>query len=479
MRRPGRCVAAFVCLVAGASGVMTPAVAARAPAREPALSAVPHLASSTVAPGAPGRQGADTSDRSKPRPRTVRRSYGQGPVRTVPGRAYTVVFHGRAGDRVRLAPFDGTTHGWLSARQVRLTGPHGKRLVVGPSGFARLMRTGTHRLTFTATTAQAQLVRQLLVTGAPGRTVARPARRGHQYAVEVRVPRTGARRVEVGEFERALFRGRLLGEPDDIRLGEDVLLLPGHPLLYDRLVWGRGPAHAAQRLRLLKEAGQGVRVASANLTALAPHVDGASVPLPATGPGAVLRLGGATADTLPGRLVDVRRPALGWEVVAVGPDDFAAAGSGTGLVQAAPGGETAVLLLPWWDRGRDSRVGLASLVLHGATLQRDGARVGVPLSPDGRRVLVPVAPEGTGSRDARVVVDSAPAGAWRVDAGVLVATPYPRGCNGCGETDRASLEQVGTSGHFRSAGRTSWVLVSPLAGQRSGELVVGVVQDPG
>src|SRR4051794_29791759 len=73
------------------------------------------------------------------RVRVVHREYGDGPVRVGTAAAVTVSFHGRPGDRVRLAGSSGCP--------VSLRGPRGDRPAMMPDGFWRLAGRGVQTFT--------------------------------------------------------------------------------------------------------------------------------------------------------------------------------------------------------------------------------------------------------------------------------------------------------------------------------------------
>lgn len=456
------------CLVAG---VLSAPVAATATVQFESVAQTPRAAVAGVA----------QEPTAKPKRKRVRRAYGKAPVRTVPGRSYAVVFKGRRGDLVRMAPMGAAgRHGWFGPRQVRLVGPGGKRIAPGKVGFHRLRARGTYRFRFTATTKRTHLVKVVAIQAAPDRRVTRRAKRGIQYALDVRVPETGARLVAAQAFDRAVLGGRLLEEPPELRSGDDVLLVPGGPVLLDHVEWSDGAARSGQRLRALRPVGARLRVRSDDLPVLTPEVDGAPVSLPRSAAGAVVTVTADRAADLAAGLLDVRLPVeSGWSVLALAPQGQL--DSGAGLVRTSPSETTTLVLLPGWTRNDDDQVSLGSLALHPERVERDGPSVTVPVAEDGRRVLVPVSPEEDEerSRAARLVVSGAPEGPWRAEAGVLVTPVYPRGCNGCGESDTVRLESLGTSEWaFISGGRDTWVLLTASGEERTGDFDVAVVRDP-
>lgn len=443
-----------------------------------------------AAPPPPGNGGAATSaDRfvgtttKVPARTNVRRAYGQGPVRTVPGRTYSVVFKGRKGDVVRLSPVDGSGwHGWFRARGSRLVDARGRTVRTGVSGFARLPRKGSYRFRFTATTTRTQLVKQVRRSAKPGQGVTGRARRGHQYAVDLRVPEWRANKVTfgAGEIDRGVYRGKRLGDPEDLWIGDDLLLLPDQPLIRDGLRWTRHSARGGELLRVLLPAGAPARVRAAELGERLPRPDGRVHDLPSAGPGVVVLLQEYLHAGLPGRFVDLEiSDPTGWDVLALGPEGWLEQGSG--LVRAPNEGVATLILLRRPDASPTSTLRLSSLVVHDdEEVVVDGPRVKVPFSADGRRVLVPVR-AGTGDTGpTQLVVDAVPAGAWSVTAGRLTSPRHPRGCNGCGENDRVWLEEVGTSESWFNllSSERSWLLLTPLGGQHAGELSVGLVRRP-
>ena len=448
------------------------------------------LASPSVhaAPPPPGNDGAGTSvDRFEgaatraPARKQVRRAYGQGPVRTVPGRRYAVVFKGRKGDVVRLSPVSGHQHGWFDPGGSRLVGPKGRTVKPGASGFVRLPRKGTYRFRFTATTTRTQLVKRALRSARPGTVVAERARRGYQYVVDVRVPGARARQVtfDGSAIERAFLRGKELEDPEDIWFHDDLLLVPGQRLVRDGLRWSDVPARGGDLLRVLLPAGEKVDVRAADLGERTLRVDGPAVDLPTTGPGVVVKVPASATRDLPGGFLDVLHsaPPLGEAVLAYGPDGRLDQGSG--LVSVPATGETTLLVLR--DSGTTASapatLRLSSLAAAGQEVVLDGPAVQVPVSADGRRVLVPVRAETDDLT--QLVVEGAPAGGWTATAGMLTSPLYPRGCNGCGELDRVSVDQLGTSGWwFRPTRGRPWVLLSPLEGQRTGTFSVRLVRAP-
>lgn len=411
-------------------------------------------------------------------PTRVHRAYGERAVRTVPGRSYVVVFRGRAGDLVRMAPKGpGGQHWWLEPGRSRLVGPGGGRLRANALGFSRLRVNGVHRFRFTAASRRTQLVKLAAVRARPGGRVARPAARGIQRAVDVRVPRSGARFVEWDWCDRGALAGRALPWPDDldVALSCDVTLVPGAPLLLDELEWSPSPARPGQRLRLLQSVGERLRVRAEDLPVVSPEVDGAAVPLPTSGAGAVLTIEPGQATSAPSGLLALRQPSAWSYVVAVAAGGMVE--TGAGLIRPSTTSTTTVLLFPVpFLRRDDDAVALGSLARHPEQVVRDGPAVRVPVDPAGRGVLVPVTPDPVDEvRGARLVVSDAPSGDWLAEAGVLVHRPYPRSCNGCGEQDKVSLDAPGVSeGVFLTRGRDAWILLTPAAGPRSGEFEVAV-----
>lgn len=428
--------------------------------------------------------------------RLVTRSYGGPPVRVERGDRLVMRFHGRAGDRVRLAIPVGEDEGWVTShnptdeRLTTLRTPAGRKVAIDSSSFYRLPTTGWFRFHYRSAErqrARVQLVKQVRLVHDGTRATRVPKRRGYQYAVRLRVDR-GIRVVSFGTRVESAIAARPLESAVWAfgRVGygtESIVLGAGLGMVDDDGNALTRPLRKGQQVLALLSTDDRARVVTTRPEHTAAVLDGPAAPLRRDG-AVTTTIDSADVAASAERLLHARVVgSRDWTVLVVAPDGSVDPVAAPGRYGDAPrldlhrlgdDGTYRLVVFP-----RTTGAGRATLeldtVADGGAVTVDGPGVTVAARPDGRFTLLSM--DGA-PRTARYlsVSDATLAPPWRVHAGLLEPDCGDHAPS-CGEGEAAtSTDQLLASGQSFSFGGS--VLVMPLAGQTSGTLTVRISTTP-
>lgn len=447
-----------------------------------------------VAPATASSAGeVSASDRAVVPVKKVVRQYGDGPVVLAPGQRLVLRFQGRRGDRVRLAsqyrsqgkPY----YASLYDQGVSLNGPH-TRARSDASGFFRLRESGWFSLRYdnparnAAAVPRVQLLKQVRLTHDGRSTTRLPLRRGMQYAVTVRAPRSG---LEVVSFGTELFGVVSQGGYSYSGGGQALVVAPGLPVVgdnpHDALTKALAPR---QRVLVLVNPSQAGSVTTSVPTEAGPvSLDGPAVPLPGGGTqGVVAELEAADIAVSAQRLLNARlvgsQAKRDWSVLVLPetggvakPSSAAYALNGpdaTSLYQlAATTGTYRVLAFPTSRTAPAGQLELDS-VADGGTIAVDAPSVAVSARPDGRYTLLGITQVKEFAASYLSVSNVTVTAPWAVYAGRLTSPRCPpRGPLGCGDGNGVSVSSGGAGNSFQYGG---YVLTMPMADQTTGSFSV-------
>lgn len=437
------------------------------------------------------------SDRAIPVKKVVRQ-YGDGPVTLRKDQRMVLKFDGKRGDRVWLGvayrlrtgnPYYGTVTG------TNLRGPGG-RVRIDRTGAYRLPTSGRFRIGYRAEVyggkaQHVQLFKQVRVTH-DGRGATRlPERRGYQYAVRVRAPRTGLNLVSFGT---QLFGVASRGKFESGSGGESLVVAPGLPALGDATYALTEELEPHEQFQVLLDPSDSGKVVTREPTDVGRRaLDGPALSLPGGGTQAVIaQVDAADLAVSAQRLLHARvvgtEAKHAWRVLV-----FPAGG---GVVKpSAPGvslnfpmgaplyqltdttGDYRVLALPTTETAPAAQLELDS-VADGGTITVDAAPVNVPARPDGRFTLLTIAKDQPQvySSSYLSVSDVTVAGPWAVYAGSLTSAHCPpQGPLGCADGNGVVVTSGMASNQPQHGG---YVLTMPTAGQTSGSFTVRLTTAP-
>jgi hypothetical protein len=433
---------------------------------------------------------AGKSDRVAAPVKKVVRQYGDGPVQLQEGQQLVLRFRGERGDRVSLGVVYRTRsgnpyYGTLERRDVRVQGRHSEPRP-DSTGYFRLPEDGWFSIRYrSAYTQRVQLFKQVRVTHDGLSTTRLPQRRGFQYAVRVRAPRSGLRVVSFGT---SLFGVLSEGKYSNNVAGQALVVAPGLPVLGDNPMYGLSEElEPRQQVLVLVNPSRVGSVTTSVPTEVGRAVlDGPAMPLPAGGTQAVvaeLEAGDLAASAQ--RLLTVRVLGTGaawrdWGVLVLptgrGVAEPSAPTYSLDFLNIAPlfqlGGTTGTYRLLAFPNRRSAPTAKLELdsVAEGGTIAVDGPAVTVSARPDGRYTLLGITQVEESVGSYLSVSDVTMAAPWAVYAGRLTSPSCAKGGPlGCGDGNGVTVTSAFAGNQPQFGG---YVLTMPGDDQTTGSLSV-------
>lgn len=413
--------------------------------------------------------GTSASQLSGPPVKRVKRAYGGPPVSVVRDQVLLLRFKGKRGDRVRLNPLyrrgARAHYGSTEKHEVQIVGPKG-RVRRDSAGFYRLSATGRHTLRFESTEHGARgrflLVKGVIRDHSPGSVTPLPLRRGFQYLVTLRAPRTGLDIVTFGsEVSGVISRGRYRASyTRTLTIGAGVAVSGGTRFELTE------PLRAGEKVTVVIDASSAGYVETHRPEEAALRIDGPAAPLPSQGRTA-LRV---PIEANPGSILRTRLNGRhdAWSIVVRRPNGrfLPPLGVNTSLFEFPEPGTYELLAVPRKSGMGDTDSLELDSLLDVGPITVGGPAIAVAAPVDGRWAIGEV----YGANSA-LLEGSAPKG-WSVYAGRLEEARCGRDAPlACGEGWGVYLGS--TPARFDAGGH---VLVMPATGDVTGVAHVQLLQ---